>query len=334
MEENVLNSPAKIAATDRFNAFERRIRNEWGSDLSAVSAATLQVNVGLRCNQQCAHCHVAAAPTRKEEMSWDVMQSVIEVARKHDFSLIDITGGAPELHPRLREFIVALRENNCNVQVRTNLTVLTLAGQETTGRFFRDHDVQLVASLPCYLENNVDAQRGEGVYRESIVAMRQLNELGYGVDDNLRLNLVYNPGGDALPPDQANLEQTYRDELEARWGIQFSQLLTITNMDIGRFKTQLGGRAKRDSYQESLEAAFNPSTVAGLMCRHQIEVGWDGRLYDCDFNLALRLPVDHGSPNHIDQFDMRALKTRRIVTADHCFGCTAGCGSSCAGALA
>jgi radical SAM/Cys-rich protein len=164
--------------------------------------------------------------------------------------------------------------------------------------------------------------------------MQKLNQLGYGVDENLRLNLVYNPGGGTLPPEQGDLESAYRTELESRWGIKFTNLLTITNMDIGRFKTQLGGRAKRDGYQASLEASFNPSTVPGLMCRHQIEVGWDGTLFDCDFNLALKLPVNHGAPNHIDHFDMDLLNGRRVVTADHCFGCTAGCGSSCAGALA
>jgi radical SAM/Cys-rich protein len=199
--------------------------------------------------------------------------------------------------------------------------------------FFREHQIQLVASMPCYLEENVCAQRGNGVYEKSIAAMKRLNILGYGSGDTLPLSLVYNPGGPFLPPSQANLEGDYRRELGLRFGIQFTHLLTITNMALGRFEKKLDRENQRRSYLQLLHDSFNPDTVGGLMCRHQISVGWDGTLYDCDFNLALRLPVNHGAPDHIRSFSPEELRTRRIVTGEHCFGCTAGAGSSCGGAL-
>ncbi len=301
--------------------------------LRGEDIVTVQVNVGLRCNQSCLHCHLECSPQRPESMDWPTMIAVREAALAAGASRVDITGGAPELHPHLRAFIEDLRQAGLEVQVRTNLTVLLERGQEDTPQFFRDHAVRLVASLPCYLEQNVDAQRGPDVHRQSIEAIRRLNAVGYGVAEGLPLELVYNPAGPSLPPEQAALEQDYRRELRVRYGIEFTRLLTITNMPLGRFEQQLLQDDRAEGYRQLLSESFNPATVPGLMCRHQVSVGWDGTLYDCDFNLALRLPVDPGAPDHIGRFDPAALRGRRIVTGPHCLGCTAGHGSSCAGVI-
>ncbi len=315
------------------NEFEKKITELTGQGLYSIDIETIQVNVGLKCNQACVHCHVQSSPQRTEMMDWPTMESIIDIAHKLGAQLIDITGGAPELNPHLRRFIVALRERGHTVQVRTNLTVLLLPEMEAMPEFFRDHRVHLTASLPCYLEENVRRQRGKGVYEKSIEAIRLLNDLGYGRDPELPLNLVYNPVGPFLPPDQAKLEEDYRRELWARFGIVFTRLLTITNMPIGRFQVDLVRQGKDQEYLNLLQRSFNPETVEGLMCRHQINVDWDGRIYDCDFNLALNLPVDHGAPKRVQDGDPEALIRRKIVTGLHCFGCTAGRGSSCRGAL-
>jgi len=261
------------------------------------------------------------------------MEQLFDVAGRLRPGMVDLTGGAPELNPDFRRFIRELRKRDHQVQVRTNLTAMLEQGLEDLPLFLSEHRVQLVASLPCYLEENVRAQRGQGAYEKSIEAIRRLNALGYGTESGPILNLVYNPGGAFLPPDQAKLESDYRRELSRRFGIIFSRLLTITNMPIGRFWTILRRSHEDVKYLSLLREAFNPGTIEGLMCRHQISVGWDGRVYDCDFNLALGTPVNHGAPNHIKSFEVSAIEKRRIVTGDHCFGCTAGCGSSCKGAL-
>jgi radical SAM/Cys-rich protein len=248
-------------------------------------------------------------------------------------ALLDLTGGAPELNPGFQRLVREARRLGHRVQVRTNLAVLSEPGMEDLPRFFRDHRVQLVASLPCYLEENVCAQRGFGVYQRAVDAIRTLNGLGYGVDPALPLDLVYNPGGPFLPPGQRALEADYRRELEKRFGLRFTRLLTIANMPIGRFLEELEQAGKADGYRGLLEGAFNPATVDGLMCRHQLAVGWDGTLYDCDFNLALGIPVAGGVPDHLNAVDHEALAARRVATGEHCFGCTAGSGSSCGGAL-
>ncbi len=310
------------------------VRDLHGRNLDAQEIATIQVNVGLRCNQSCRHCHLECSPSRTEVMDWGTMSAVKAAALRADASLVDITGGSPELNPYLRRFIGELREAGLNVQVRTNLTVLLERGQEDMIDFMCDHGVLLVASMPCHLEENVDAQRGPRVYEHSIEAIRRLNAAGYGVEGGLQLNLVYNPAGPFLPPDQAELEQDYRRELQGRFGISFGHLLTITNMPLGRFGRQLRAEDREAEYMRLLAESFNPATVPKLMCRHQVSVGWDGTLYDCDFNLALRLPVNHSAPNHISRFDPVALRCRRIVTGKHCLGCTAGHGSSCGGSLA
>ena len=233
----------------------------------------------------------------------------------------------------LQAFVKELDAGGFNIQSRTNLTVLLEPGMEDMTAFMKEHGVRLVASLPCYLEENVRKQRGAGVYEKSVEAIKKLNEIGYGVDPSFPLNLVYNPVGPHLPPNQMSLEADYRRELKDRFGIHFTNLLTITNMPIGRFIGDLRRQKQDETYWRLLFDNFNPQTVEGLMCRHQISIDWNGRLYDCDFNLALNLPVNHGAPTHIKAFDRRMLSHRRLVTGKHCFGCTAGCGSSCRGAL-
>jgi radical SAM/Cys-rich protein len=315
------------------NEFDKRIARAAGDRLYCVEIDTIQVNLGLRCNQRCVHCHLGASPQRQECMDWPTMGLILRAADKVGCRLVDLTGGAPELNPHFRPFVEALTEQARQVQTRTNLTVLAEPGMEGLPEFLRDRRVQLVASLPCYLEENVDAQRGAGVYDKSIRIIRQLNDLGYGVDPALQLNLVYNPAGPFLPPDQTTLEADYRRQLHERFGIRFSRLLTIANMPIGRFQATLRRTNQHRQYARLLQDAFNPDTIDALMCRHQVSVGWDGTLYDCDFNLALGCPVDHGAPDHISRFDPAVLKKRGIVTGRHCFGCTAGSGSSCGGAL-
>lgn len=316
------------------NDFEGRIALVTGDGLRSCGLKTMQVNLGLKCNQRCVHCHVSASPERTETMEWPVMELILRAAGMARTELVDLTGGSPELNPHLRRFISALGEQGHRVQVRTNLTVLLEPGMEDLPEFHRENQVQLVASLPCYSEENVCSQRGDGVYEKSIEAIRRLNALGYGSDPGLVLNLVYNPAGPFLPPEQTSLEKDYKRELGDRFGVTFSHLIAITNMPIGRFLTCLERENQQEEYARLLRESFNPQTVEGLMCRYQISIGWDGTIYDCDFNLALGYSVDHGAPTHIRDFDTAALAKRRIVTGDHCFGCTAGSGSSCSGALA
>ena len=315
------------------NDFERQIAVINDDGLHSLKIEILQVNLGLRCNQQCTHCHLEASPNRTEAMEWLTMELVLEAAKSAHCQLVDLTGGAPELNSHFRRFVAALRQEGHQVQVRTNLTVLLEPGMGNLPDFFREHQVQIVASMPCYLEQNVCAQRGKGVYERSIAAIKRLNALGYGSNSELPLNLVYNPGGPFLPPPQSVLEEDYRRELSRRFGIRFTRLLTITNMPLGRFRTELIRKKEEENYMQLLRKSFNPTTVKGLMCRHQLSVGWDGSLYDCDFNLALALPMNHGVPDHIQFFKPKDLKMRRVVTGEHCFACTAGSGSSCGGAL-
>ncbi len=316
------------------NKFEDRIAEFTGGGLTGMGIKTLQVNVGLRCNQACHHCHLEASPHRREAMEWPIMARVLDAARETQCQQVDITGGSPEMNPHFRRFVTALRREGFQVQVRTNLTVFFETGFEGMPEFFRAHEIHLVASMPCYLEENVRAQRGAGAYEKSVTALRRLNALGYGSEPSLPLNLVYNPGGPFLPPLQSALEADYRRQLGQRFGVVFTRLLTLTNMPLGRFRAELSRRNEEQTYLQLLRQSFNPQTVESLMCRNQISVGWDGTLYDCDFNLAIGLPVDHGAPSHIQAFRSSELRRRRIVTGEHCFGCTAGFGSSCGGALA
>jgi radical SAM/Cys-rich protein len=317
------------------NSFEERLNGRIGATggLHAIGLRTLQVNIGLSCNLECSHCHVASSPRRKEQMDRETMEHILRAARSSSVETVDITGGAPEMNPHFREFVEDLRKLDLEVMVRTNLTILLEPGYEDLPEFFKNEEVHLIASLPCYLEENVDAQRGSGVYRGSIEAMRKLNAIGYGTEPASILDLVYNPVGPHLPPSQESLDEDYRRELKSRFGISFNRLIAIANMPIGQYLGALKRQGKAEEYACLLKNSFNPETVEGLMCRDQIGVGWDGRLYDCDFNLALRLPLVGDAPRHISEFDAETLKGRRIATGSHCFGCTAGAGSSCGGAL-
>lgn len=315
------------------NAFDRRVAEAATEPLRAAGIDTFQVNIGLECNLACRHCHVESSPHRTERMSWRTMQQVLDAMRLSGAATLDLTGGAPEMHPHFRQFIAEARAIPARVIVRTNLTILLADGYRDLPAFFREHRVHLIASLPCYLLDNVNKQRGLRVYEQSIDAIRMLNEAGYGIDPALPLDLVYNPLGPHLPPAQHALESDYRRELHQRFAIRFTRLITITNMPIGRFLHDLKRDGAAARYEQLLRDAFNPATIDGLMCRRQVHVSHDGTLHDCDFNYALQLPCGHGAPRHIAQFDPVAVQHRRIVTGDHCFGCTAGSGSSCGGAL-
>ena len=304
-----------------------------GCALQAAEVTVIQANLGRRCNLNCRHCHVEASPRRDESMSWPVMLAIWQLAVSFPGCLVDLTGGSPELNPRFRPFVTALRDAGVPVQVRTNLTVFADQEQSDTPEFLAANQVRLVASLPCYLAENVTSQRGAGVYEGSITALQRLNALGYGRDADLPLNLVYNPGGPFLPPDQVVLEADYRRELRARHGIEFTRLLTITNIPIGRFLQDLQAKGKAAAYLALLQDNFNPQTLTGLMCRHQVCVDWDGTLADCDFNLAMRLRLAPDLPQHVSKLTPEMLRRRVIVTGDHCYACTAGRGSSCDGAL-
>lgn len=317
----------------RMNDFDRLILEHAGSLLFTRSIETVQVNVGLRCNKRCVHCHVRATPNNGELMEWRTMQLILTLARKIQPQLIDITGGAPELNPFLPRFIASLNDEGHKVQVRTNLTVLLESGMETRGELFRASKVKLVASLPCYLRKEVDSQRGPGTFDQSIRVLRQLNDLGYGRDPHLQLDLVYNPEGAFLPPKQSELEAEYKAELDRQYGIAFNRLITITNMPIGRFLEQLQKDHTAVQYIQRLREVFNPHTIDNVMCQHQISIGWDGSIYNCDFNLALGQRISPDIPHYLRTYAPPQSSPAKIVTGDHCFGCTAGDGSSCEGAL-
>jgi len=306
---------------------------EW---LEAVSLEILQVNVGKLCNQTCTHCHVDAGPHRTEIMTRETIEAVLDVVRRYpSLRTVDITGGAPEMNPQFEYLVEQCRGLNRRVMDRCNLTVFYVRGKEHLPEFLRDHQVEIVASLPCYLEKNVDAQRGKTVFARSIDALLRLNQLGYGMPGTgLILNLVYNPLGAKLPPAQPELEQEYKSELRERYGIKFNNLYTITNMPISRFLEDLCSSGQYERYMELLVSSFNLAAVQNVMCRSLISVGWDGTLYDCDFNQMLELPLFKADSHTIKEFDLAALERRRIVIGDHCYGCTAGAGSSCGGALA
>jgi len=313
--------------------FDERVREAQGELLTPIAVDTIQANITLKCNLECVHCHVSSSPRRTEMMDEETMDHLHRVTNELQPDSVDLTGGAPEIHPRFKSLVRRLRDNGHDVMVRTNLTILLEDGYEDMAPFLRDQKVNLVASLPCYSEENVDEQRGEGVYNESIEAIQLLNDLGYADDPDLSLDLVYNPVGAHLPPPQQELEQEYKDELLERFGIVFDDLYTITNMPIGMFRHQLDQSGDLEAYRQTLRDNFNPDTLSGLMCRNQVNVAWDGTLYDCDFNLAQRMPVEDDAPQNIKTFDYDDFMSRRIRTGDHCFGCTAGAGSSCGGTI-
>ena len=302
--------------------------------LVRAAAQTLQINVGKRCNQTCRHCHVDAGPRRTESMTRDTAARLVWLLKQNpSLQIVDITGGAPELNDNFRDLVRAAKGLQRHVIDRCNLTVLQEPGQEDTASFLADHDVEIVASLPCYSRDNVEKQRGEGVFSRSIEALQELNSLGYGRADTGRLlNLVYNPVGASLPPPQAELEADYREALTAQYGIRFNHLFTITNMPINRFEGYLKRSGEYGPYMQTLHQSFNVGTLEHLMCRSLVSVDWQGNIYDCDFNQMLGMHLAE-RPLKIWDVSPEDLIGRRIRVADHCFGCTAGAGSSCGGEL-
>ncbi|MCB9681165.1 MAG: arsenosugar biosynthesis radical SAM protein ArsS [Alphaproteobacteria bacterium] len=316
-------------------AFDTRLRAD-GQQLTRTAVTTVQVNVGRVCNQTCRHCHVDASPFRTEAMTRATADAVLAFLARSGADTLDITGGAPELNPSFRHLVTQARAAGVHVIDRCNLTILSEPGQDDLPAFLADHGVHVVSSLPCYTADNVDTQRGRGVFARSIAGLQRLNALGYGAPGSaLRLDLVYNPGGPFLPPAQDALRADYARILATEHGVVFHDLLTLTNMPIARFRADLVHQGRLEQYEALLADAHNPDAVPHVMCTTLVSVGWDGRVYDCDFNQMLDLPVcgDDGVPLRIDTLQVSDL-LRPVVTGDHCFGCTAGAGSSCGGALA
>jgi len=295
---------------------------------------TLQVNLGYRCNQSCLHCHVNAGPNRKEMMDADNLALIPDVLRERKLSNLDLTGGAPELHEGFRDLVARATAMGVNVIDRCNLTILFEPGQDGLAEFLAAHRVEIVASLPCYSAENVDQQRGDGVFEKSIAALKKFNELGYGVvGSGLTLNLVYNPLGPFLPPDQGSLEASYKRELHEQFGVSFNQLFVLANMPIQRFGSTLISKGQFKDYVRLLKENYAAANLGNVMCRSLVSVDWNGYLYDCDFNQQLGLPIPGGGRPHLRDLLSEDLTGRPIRVADHCYGCTAGQGSSCGGAL-
>ena len=316
-------------------SFQDRLASAGLVPFRSRSIATFQVNVGKVCNQTCRHCHVDAGPSRRESMTWETMELCLAAIDRLDGPTVDITGGAPELNPHFRRFVGALRARGLRVIVRCNLTILLAApAYADLPAFYADHRVTVVGSLPSHQASATDRQRGEGIFSRSIEALRRLNAAGFAhPDTGLELHLVHNPVGAFLPASQADLEGDYRRELAAH-GVAFNRLFSITNMPIARFKDFLVASGNFDGYMGRLALAFNPAAAANVMCRDMVSVGWDGALYDCDFNQMLDLSLSPPALRHVRDFDPRPLLQREIATGPHCFGCTAGAGSSCGGEVA
>lgn len=322
-----------LAALPLARTFEDSLEVAGHSTLRAAGISVLQINVGKRCNQACRHCHVDAGPDRTEVMPDAVVEACLAFLEASEIPTVDITGGAPELHPRFREIVSRARASGRHVIDRCNLTITRLPNYSDLPEFLAEHHVEVIASLPSFAPRQTDAQRGAGVFDDSIAALRRFNELGYGIDGSgLVLNLVTNPVGAFLPGPQAALEADWKRELKRRYDVSFNRLFTITNMPISRYLQFLMDSGNLQGYMEKLVAAFNPAAVDGLMCRTTLSVGWDGRLYDCDFNQMIDLGLETAAPQTIFDATPALLDSRRIVIGPHCYGCTAGGGSSCGGA--
>jgi radical SAM/Cys-rich protein len=309
--------------------FQDKIGSVLQEPLMARGIRVLQVNLGYRCNMSCRHCHVSAGPGRTETMEGTIVDDVLRILRENPLETLDITGGAPELNPHFRRLVREARKAGRKVIARTNLTIFFEQGMDDLPEFYRDYDVELIASLPCYLEENVAAVRGNDAFKKSIEALRRLNCLGYGLETSERpLSLVYNPAGAFLPPTQSALEADYKRELKARYGVSFTRLYAFTNMPVGRFRDALVKSGTFSQYLDMLASTFNPATLDNIMCRSLVSVGWNGALSDCDFNQVLGLTVTSEGRSHVRNFDYGALVRRRIAVDDHCFGCTAGQGST------
>jgi radical SAM/Cys-rich protein len=314
------------------------LKNSSFPSVSRQTIEILQVNLGYLCNQSCLHCHVAAGPGRKELMIDENVDYLLKMLEQTSVHTLDLTGGAPEMNPLFKDLVLKAKNFDVTIIDRCNLTILLEPGFEDMAQFLADNEVQIVASLPCYLEENVDGQRGKGVYQKSITALRMLNELGYGQEDsNLTITLVYNPTGPWLPPPQEDLKKDYKQFLREEFDIGFNQLFTITNMPIARFGSTLISKGEFENYMNLLKDSFSTDNMDGLMCKNQLSVDWQGYVYDCDFNQMLNMNIDNpgtGDPLHIRDLPDHDMSKIPIRTADHCYGCTAGQGSSCGGALA
>ena len=321
------------SSATRGNRFAARLSAQGLGTLTRAPLQELQVNVGRLCNQACSHCHVDAGPKRTEIMPWDTMRKILDWTARTGIRRVDITGGAPEVNPNFRRFVDGFVALGAGVTARCNLTVLLEPGQEDLAQWYAARRVRLVASLPCYTQKNVDAQRGDGVFDKSIIALRRLNDAGYGRTAGLVLDLVYNPGGPFLPGAQAKLEADYKERLRTDVGVEFNHLYTLTNLPINRFAHTLERTGQYDKYLQLLEDNFNAATVPELMCRHLLSVDWLGQVYDCDFNQMLDLPLPDRALRYLWDIDPASLAKQPIATGAHCFGCTAGAGSSCGGAL-
>ena len=328
---------ARLAALPLARTFEEAVAADGSAPLTAAGLDVLQINVGKRCNQACHHCHVDAGPDRREMMADDIVDASLALLAWSGIPTLDITGGAPELHPRFREIVTTARRLGRHVMDRCNLTITTLPNYRDLPGFLAGAGVEVVASLPSYAASSTDRQRGDGVFEASIAALRQFNAHGYGAEGSgLLLNLVSNPVGAFLPAAQASLERDWKRELHRKYGIVFNRLYTITNMPISRYLEWLEHSGNLQTYLDKLVQAFNPAAVPGVMCRSMLSVGWDGRLFDCDFNQMLGLPLAAGMPQSVadltDDAQLLRVRERAVVTGPHCFGCTAGAGSSCGGA--
>jgi radical SAM/Cys-rich protein len=301
--------------------------------LKPTSLEIVQINVGYMCNQQCVHCHVDASPYRKEIMPKDIMQECLKVIDSQKVKTVDLTGGAPEMNPHFEWFVEELAKRDLEIIVRSNLTILVEGKFKSYPKLFKKYGVTVVSSLPCYTEENTDKQRGEGVFNKSIKALNILNDLGYGRDEGLNLHLVFNPGGPSVAPNQKALQGDYKRELKQKFNIDFNNLYTITNLPIARYLEFLLESEKYDDYMMLLANSFNAIAAKGVMCRNTISVDWNGDLFDCDFNQMLELPVAVKSSRNIADFNAEEMEKRNIVLNNHCFGCTAGEGSSCQGAI-
>lgn len=320
-------------APELLPAFKETLR-EKGLSLRRGEPRVLQLNVGKLCNLTCTHCHVNAGPGRKEIIKRETLERILAWLEGSGIRSVDLTGGAPEMIPDFYWLVAQLKRQGYHVIDRCNLTILVEAGFDGLAEFLAEHEVEVVASMPCYSPENVNAQRGEGVFDRSIEALRKLNALGYGIQAHLRLNLVYNPNGAKLPPNEETLQADYRRELRTHFGIEFNQLFALANLPVARFASWLKRNGQLEDYMQLLLESFNPGSVAGLMCRDTLSVDWQGRVFDCDFNQQLALHLGHaGKPLDLWELDLKDWKQLPIRTGNHCYGCTAGQGSSCGGAV-
>lgn len=340
--ENLLSKAAYQIAVleqnpDLFTPFKTQLHTIGLSPLQPTSLEIFQINLGKMCNQVCTHCHVDAGPDRKEIMTKETMEIILEVLKVNpNFKIVDMTGGAPEMNPNFRWFIEEVSKLGIQMYVRCNLTIITANKKyNDLPEFFKQHQIEVISSLPFYSKNRTDKQRGDGVFESSIKALKMLNAVGYGkADSDLKLNLVYNPAGAFLPPDQNALEKEYKTALQKDFGIEFNNLFAITNLPVSRYLDYLISSGNYEDYINKLIDAFNPLAAQNVMCRNTISIGWDGFIYDCDFNQMLELKVTCKDAQHISNFDSNALLNRKIIVNNHCYGCTAGSGSSCGGAVA